>query len=153
MVTQYFSPEGLEKLKKELKERKDETRAEITQKILAAKELGDLSENAEYSEAKEMQGFNEGRILELEDMIKNAVIIGPHQKPEVVIVGSTVKVKSDQHGEQEFTIVGAAESNPAQGFISNESPLGTAFLGRKKSEAIEVKTPGGVVTYKILEIV
>jgi transcription elongation factor GreA len=153
MSTQYLSLEGLEKLKKELEERKDETRAEITRKILAAKELGDLSENAEYSEAKEMQGFNEGRIVELEDVIKNAVIIGPHQKLEAVVVGSTVKVKSDQHGEQKFTIVGAAESNPVQGFISNESPLGTAFLGRKKSEAIEVKTPGGIVTYKILEII
>ena len=153
MVTQYFSPEGLEKLKKELNERKDETRTEITRKILAAKELGDLSENAEYAEAKEMQGFNEGRIVELEDMIKNAVIIGPHQKLGTVVVGSTVKVESDRHGEQKFTIVGAAESNPVQGFISNESPLGTAFLGRKKSEAVEVKTPSGVVTYKILEII
>src|SRR3989344_1744517 len=150
---QYFSPEGLEKLKKELEERKGEIRVEITRKILAAKELGDLSENAEYSEAKEMQGFNEGRIVELEDMIKNAVMIDPHHKFEAVVVGSTVRVKSEQHGEQKFTIDGAAESNPAQGFISNESPLGGAFLGHKKSEAIEVKTPGGVVTYKILEIV
>ena len=153
MAIQYFSPEGLEKLKNELNERKDEARAEITRKILAAKELGDLSENAEYAEAKEAQGFNEGRIVELEEMIKNGVIIGPHQKLEAVVVGSTVKVKSGQHGEQKFTIVGAAESNPVQGFISNESPLGTAFLGRKKSEEIEVKTPGGVVTYKILEII
>ena len=97
---QYFSPEGLEKLKKELEERKDGIRVEITRKILAAKELGDLSENAEYSEAKEMQGFNEGRIVELEDMIKNAVMIDPHQKLEAVVVGSTVRVKSEQHGEQ-----------------------------------------------------
>ncbi len=150
---QYFSPEGLEKLKKELGERKAEIRTEITRKILAAKELGDLSENAEYAEAKEMQGFNEGRIVELEDMIKNAVIISPHQKPEAVVVGSTVRVKSAEHGEQKFTIVGAAESDPLQGFISNESPLGTAFIGRKKTEEIEVKTPGGMVKYKILEII
>ena len=153
MPIQYLSQEGLEKLKRELEERKSEIRADITRKILAAKELGDLSENAEYAEAKQMQGFNEGRIVELEEMIKNAVIISPHQRPEAVVVGSTVRVKSEQHGEQKFTIVGAAESNPIQGFISNESPLGTAFLGRKKSEAIEVKTPGGVVTYKILEII
>lgn len=153
MVTQYFSPEGLGKLKKELEERKGDIRADITRKILAAKELGDLSENAEYAEAKEMQSFNEGRIVELEEMIKNGVIIGEHQKIEAVVVGSTVRVKSERHGEQKFTIVGAAESNPTQGFISNESPLGTAFLGRKKNEAIEVKTPGGIVTYKILEII
>lgn len=153
MTTQYFSPEGLEKLKKELGERKGEIRAEIARKILAAKEMGDLSENAEYSEAKEMQGLNEGRIVELEEMIKNGVIIEPHQKLEAAVVGSTVKVRSDQHGEQKFTIVGAAESNPAQGFISNESPLGTAFLGRKKNEEVDVKTPGGVTKYKILEII
>ncbi|OGN05169.1 MAG: hypothetical protein A2831_01650 [Candidatus Yanofskybacteria bacterium RIFCSPHIGHO2_01_FULL_44_17] len=152
MTAQYFSPEGLEKLKKELEERKAEIRAEITRKILAAKELGDLSENAEYVEAKETQGFNEGRIAELEDMIKNAVIIEPHQKLEAVVVGSTVRVKSE-HGEHKFTIVGAAESNPTQGFISNESPLGTAFLGCKKGEVIEVKTPGGIATYKILDII
>lgn len=153
MSTQYLSLEGLEKLKKELEERKGEVRAEVTRKILAAKELGDLSENAEYIEAKEMQSFNEGRIAELEEMIRNAVLIEPHQKIEAVIVGSTVKVMSGEHGEQKFTIVGAAESNPAHGFISNESPLGTAFLGRKKNEEVEVKTPSGMVKYKILEIV
>ncbi len=152
MPTQYFSPEGLEKLKKELEERKEQIRPDVARKILAAKELGDLSENAEYIEAKEMQSFNEGRIGELEEMIKNAVLISPHQKAEIVAVGSTVRVKSSQHGEQKFTIVGAAESNPSHGFISNESPLGTAFLGRKKNEEIEVKTPGGMVNYKILEV-
>ena len=151
MPNQYFSPEGLEKLKKELEERKGEIRTEITRKILDAKELGDLSENAEYFEAKELQGFNEGRIVELEEVIKSAVVIGPNQKHEVVTVGSTVKVNS-AHGEQKFTIVGAAESDPVQGFISNESPLGTAFIGRKKDEEVEVKTPAGLTTYKILEI-
>ncbi|HEY4506827.1 MAG TPA: transcription elongation factor GreA [Candidatus Paceibacterota bacterium] len=152
MSTQYFSPEGLEKLKSELEERRGQVRAEISAKILAAKELGDLSENAEYTEAKEMQSFNEGRLVELEDMIKNAVIIGPHQKLEAVVVGSSVIVASDKHGEQKFTIVGASESNPSKGFISNESPLGLAFLGRKQSEEVDVRTPGGTVKYKILEI-
>lgn len=153
MTAQYFSPEGLEKLKKELEERREQIRAEITRKILAARELGDFSENAEYVEAKEMQSFNEGRIAELEEMIRSAVLIEPHQKLEAIVVGSTVKVKSGQHGEQKFTIVGAAESNPSHGFISNESPLGTAFLGRKKNEEIEVKTPSGMVKYKIIEII
>ncbi len=151
MPNQYFSPEGLEKLKKELEERRGQIRTEITRKILDAKELGDLSENAEYFEAKELQGFNEGRIVELEEVIKSAVVIGPNQKHEVVTIGSTVKVNS-AHGEQKFTIVGAAESDPVQGFISNESPLGTAFIGRKKDEEVEVKTPAGLTTYKILEI-
>jgi transcription elongation factor GreA len=151
MNNHYFSPEGLEKLKKELEDRRGQIRIDITRKILDAKELGDLSENAEYIEAKDAQGFNEGRIGELEDIIKNAVIINPNQKNEIITVGSTVKVKS-QHGEQKFTIVGAAESNPAEGFISNESPLGTAFIGRKKSEEIEVKTPMGLTKYKIVDI-
>lgn len=151
MSTQYFSPEGLEKLKKELEERKSEIRTEVNRKILAAKELGDLSENAEYIEAKELQGFNEGRIVELEDIVKNAVLIGPQQQHSVVMVGSTVKTSSG-HGEQKFTIVGASESNPTEGFISNESPLGSAFLNHKKGEEVEVKTPGGVAKYKIVEI-
>ena len=151
MSTQYFSPEGLEKLKKELAERKGDIRAEINRKILAAKELGDLSENAEYIEAKELQGFNEGRIVELEDVVKNAVIVSPQQQHSVVMVGSTVKVHS-QNGEQRFTIVGASESNPADGFISNESPIGAALLNHKKGEEVEVKTPAGVIKYKILEI-
>ena len=152
MQNQYFSPEGLEKLKKELEERKGPIRADITRKILDAKELGDLSENAEYFEAKELQGFNEGRIAELEELIKNAVVIGPNHKHEVVTVGSTVKVESSEHGKQKFTIVGAAESDPVQGFISNESPLGMAFLGRRRDEEVEVKTPAGLTKYKILEI-
>ncbi len=151
MQNQYFSPEGLEKLKKELEERKGQIRTDITRKILDAKELGDLSENAEYTEAKELQGFNEGRVVELEEIIKNAIVIGPNHERGVVTVGSTVKVEST-HGEQKFTIVGAAESDPVQGFISNESPLGTAFLGRRKDEEVEVRTPSGVIKYKILEI-
>ncbi len=151
-MAQYFSPEGLEKLKKELEERKGPIRTDITRKVLDAKELGDLSENAEYMEAKELQGFNEGRIVELEEIVKNAVVIGPNHKHEVVAIGSTVRVESREHGEQKFTIVGAAESDPVQGFISNESPLGTAFIGRKKDEEVEVKTPSGLTKYKILEI-
>jgi transcription elongation factor GreA len=150
-MQQYFSSEGLQKLKEELEERKDKIRPEINVRILEAKELGDLSENAEYAEAKDMQSFNEGRIVELEEIIKSAVIIDPAKKPEVVMVGSTVKVDSKQ-GEKKFTIVGASESNPLDGFISNESPLGIAFLGRKKDEEVEVKTPAGITKYKILDI-
>jgi transcription elongation factor GreA len=150
-MAQYFSPEGLEKLKKELEDRKGEIRNDITRRILSAKELGDLSENAEYAEAKELQSFNEGRIGELEEIIKEAVVIGANGRHDVVTVGSTVKSKS-VHGEHKFTIVGPSESDPTQGFISNESPLGNAFIGHKKGEEIEVKTPGGIVKYKIVEI-
>lgn len=147
---QYFSPEGLEKLKKELEERKYTLRKDIAGRISEARDLGDLAENAEFTEAKEMQAFNEGRIEELENIIKNAQMIS-HSSGLLVDVGSTVKAKSPA-GEHTFTIVGASESNPAQGFISNESPLGKSFLGQKKGSEIEVTTPRGVVKYKILEV-
>ena len=150
-MPQYFSAEGLEKLKQELTERKGEKRAEITRRILAAKEMGDLSENAEYAEAKEAQSFNEGRISELEEAIKEGVVIANNNRSDVVVVGSTVKLKSP-HGDHKFTIVGPAESDPIQGFISNESPLGSAFLGHRKGEEVSVKTPGGVVKYRVVEI-
>jgi len=147
---QYFSPEGLEKLKKELEERKYILRKEIAAKIVEAKDLGDLAENAEFTEAKEMQAFNEGRIEELENILKHAQLISK-STGEIVNIGSTVKAKSPV-GEHTFTIVGASESNPAQGFISNESPLGQALVGRTKGNEIEVITPKGVVKYKILEV-
>ena len=147
---QYFSPEGLEKLKKELEDRKYVLRKDIAGRISEARDLGDLAENAEFTEAKEMQGFNEGRIEELENIIKNAQLIS-HSSGLLVDVGSTVKAKSPG-GEHTFTIVGASESNPVQGFISNESPLGKSFLGQKKGSEIEVTTPRGIVKYKILEV-
>lgn len=127
-------------------------RPEIANRIKEAKELGDLSENAEYAEAKEAQSLNEGRIEEIKDVLENAVIIGDQVAAGgKVAVGSHVKVESER-GVQEFDIVGAAESNPLQGFISNESPLGAAFLGHKKGETVEANTPKGMVKYKILEI-
>ncbi len=150
-MTQYFSPEGLEKLKKELEERENKLRPEIAGRIMDAKELGDLSENAEYAEAREAQGMNEGRIEELKDIIKNAQLIDPRQQHKEVAVGSTISVKFGATNKQ-FTIVGAAESNPAQGYISNESPLGSAFIGKKKGEEVEARVPSGMVKYKILEI-
>lgn len=153
-MNQYFSPEGLKKIKEELENRKTELRVDISRRIQEAKSLGDISENAEYQEAVAMQSFNEGRIEELENILKNAVVISNGNMPhhhDLVEVGSTVKVSS-KHGARQFTIVGSSESNPAQGFISNESPLGVAFLGRKKGDEVEVHTPSGKSSYKILEI-
>ena len=150
-MEQYFSSEGLQKLKEELEERRNKLRPEINIKILEAKDLGDLSENAEYAEAKDMQSFNEGRIVELDDLIKDAVIIDPSKKPEAVVVGATIKVNS-KGVEKKLTIVGAAECNPAEGFISNESPLALALIGKRKGDEVEVRTPVGVTKYKILEI-
>ncbi|MDP3953830.1 MAG: transcription elongation factor GreA [bacterium] len=147
----YISPEGLEKLKKELEDRKTITREEINAKIKEAKQFGDLSENSEYTEAREAQGFNEGRIEDLEQMIRDAVIVSGSQKHGAIDVGSTIKVTS-VHGEQKFTIVGVAEADPVNGFISNESPLAEAFIGRKKGEEVEVKVPSGKIKYKINDI-
>ena len=152
MENQYFSKEGLEKLKNELEKRSSVLRPELAKKIKEAKEEGDISENAAFDAAREAQASNEGRIEEIKIILENAVIIDSSiSRSETVIVGSGVKVDSDR-GAQDFIIVGAAESDPIKGFISNESPLGKAFLGRKKGDKVEVKTPKGVSEYKILEI-
>lgn len=151
MSDQYFSKEGLEKLKRELEERISILRPEIATRIKEAKELGDISENAEYDAAKEAQATNEGRIEEIKNILENAVIITSTNGSGVVNVGSSVEVES-KNGIQTFIIVGAAESDPAKGFISNESPLGSAFLGHEKRDKIEVKTPKGVMEYTILEV-
>ncbi len=151
MDNQYFSKEGLEKLKKELEERTTVLRIDIAKRIKEAKEEGDISENAAFDAAMEAQSTNEGRIEEIKSILENAVVIST-TNGGVVSVGSSVKVESKERGANSYVIVGAAESDPVKGFISNESPLGKAFLGRKKGEKIEVKTPKGVVEYKILEI-
>ncbi len=152
MESQYFSKEGLEKLKEEYAYRTGQLRSDIATRIKEAKEQGDLSENAEYTDAKESQSLNEGRIEELKQILDNAVIFAEGgTKSGVVGVGSNLKVQTDKE-VREFTIVGAAESDPAKGLISNESPLGRAFLGRKKGEKVSVQTPKGLVEYKVIEI-
>ena len=151
MDQQYLSKEGLEKLKAELLFRAGDERKAISLRIKEAKEQGDLSENAEYSEAKDAQSKNEGRIQELGVLLDNAVLIAEGDHGGTVEVGSRIKVKAGTNSH-EYTIVGAAESNPLQGYISNESPLGSAFLGRKEGESVNVVTPRGDVQYKILEV-
>ena len=148
----YFTPEGLAKIKKELDVLKKVRRKEIVERIEEAIKLGDLSENAEYHEAKDEQGLNEARIRELEEVIKNAVIIsGEKGKKRCIEVGCTLRVKYDGQ-EREFTIVGPSEANPSEGFISNESPAGEAFLGKKIGDKVNIEVPAGVIEYKILDI-
>lgn len=152
MNDQYFSKEGLEKLKHELQERTEVQRPEIAQRIKEAKEQGDLSENAEFDAAKEAQSLNEGRIEEIRQILDNAVIISSgNSQSGVITVGATLKADCGR-GPQQFVIVGVTESNPSQGYISNESPLGKALLGHKKGDSVEVRTPRGTDTYKILEV-
>lgn len=152
MDSQYFSKEGLEKLKEEYEHRTGKVRDAIVARIKEAKEQGDLSENQEYADAKEAQSMNEGRIEELKQILDNAVIFSSGGgRPGVIGVGSQVKVQTGST-TREFSIVGAAESDPVNGRISNESPLGAAFLGHKKGDEVTVLTPKGNVTYTILEV-
>jgi len=152
MNKQFITSEGLEKLKQELEELKTVRRQEISKRIQRAKEMGDLSENAEYSEAKDEQAMNETRIMEIEETIKNITTIDDrHLNSDVVHIGSTLTVKCN--GEtKEFTIVGSNEANPSEGKISNESPLAMSFLGHKAGDSIEVETPKGKAKYKIVEV-
>jgi transcription elongation factor GreA len=147
----YLSRDGLEKLRTELDEMVSIKRPEVANRIHDAKEHGDLTENAEYEDAKNEQAFVEGRIQALEALIKNATIIDENHSTDHVQIGSTVSVESPD-GSEEFTIVGSAEAKPAEGRISNESPVGRALLGHKKGEKVVVKVPAGDFTYKITGI-
>ena len=147
----YLTPTGLKKLEEELKGLQQKLKA-VSQRIKEAVEMGDLSENAEYHDAKDEQGFIFGRISEIKAVLKNSEVINKKQSDQdVVNVGSTIEVKSDKI-KKTFTIVGAEEANPSQGLISNESPFGNAFLGHKKGDKVEVEAPSGIKTFKIVSI-
>jgi len=146
----YLSSQKLKEIKEELEELK-KRRNLIAERIHEAQNMGDLSENAEYTEAKETQAFNEGRIQELEQVLKNAVIISKKAACESVEVGCEIVVQN-KIGKRTFFIVGSQEADPTQGKISNESPLGRAFLGKKKGDEVMVHTPSGKIHYKILQI-
>ena len=146
-----LTKEGLEKLEKELEELRTTKRAEIAERIAYAKDFGDISENAEYEDAKNEQGMLEGRILVLENMIRNAVLIEGSGDRGVVGVGSTVDVK-DEFGTQTFSIVGPAEVDVAKGRISMESPVGKALLGHSVGETVVVQSPGGSRDITIVKI-
>jgi len=147
----YLSKERLEELKAELEQLLHEGRREVADRLKRAKEYGDLSENSEYSEAKDEQASVERRILELEDTIKNAVIIKKTNGSDTVVVGSTVVVK-DKKNIYTYQIVGSNEAMPEEGKISNESPLGSAFLGHAVGDEVKVGTPKGDTYYTISKI-
>ncbi|MFH1426667.1 MAG: transcription elongation factor GreA [Candidatus Kerfeldbacteria bacterium] len=150
--TIYITEEGLKKLKDELHGLKTVKRKEIAERIQEAKELGDLSENAEYIEAKEEQGFIESRVLELEQMIKNAEVISHPTNDDIIQIGSAFTATSDAGLTVSFSIVGSSEADPSKNLISNESPLGQAFLGHKTGESVTVVTPKGDTVYTIESI-
>lgn len=149
-----LTAEGLAKLETELDELKTVHRREVNDRIRQAKEYGDLSENAEYEDAKQEQAFIEGRILKLEAMIRNARIIDESEyASDEVHLGAIVKVKDIKSSDSyEFWIVGSAEADPPNRRISNESPLGRALIGHKKGTTVDVATPRGLAKYKIESI-
>lgn len=150
----YMTKEGKEKLEKELDYLKTEKRKEVVERIKVARSFGDLSENSEYDAAKDEQAFVESRISQLENMIRNAVIIeDSNEDPNVVTIGKSVKFIELPDGEEEtYTIVGSAESDPFEGKISNDSPMAKSLLGKSIGDEVVVQTPGGEMNVKIIEI-
>ena len=150
-----ITAEGLQKLEEELAKRKGAIREEILERIKEARAQGDLSENSEYDQAKEDQGKNESRIVELEQMIKTAVIIdtSASSKEGKVSLGCTVVLKDMETEEEEsYTLVGTTEADPFENKISNESPVGKAVIGKKIGDVVIAVTPAGELSYKILEV-
>lgn len=148
-----LTKEKLEKLEDELEYLKTKKRPEMAEKIKIARSFGDLSENADYDEAKNEQGEVESRIMKIEDMIRNAKTIEVVANSDTVGVGNTVTLFDEDFDEDvEYKIVGTAESNPLEGYISNESPVGEAIIGRKVGERVEVETPNGKMYFVIKKI-
>ena len=149
----YISPQKLKELKKELEKRKMVLRKQITERIQEAQDLGDITENAEYIEAKEVQASNEIRIMELKKIISTAVVASRKTtKKDIIRINSQIIVKNKKGEKFKFIIVGSEDANPIEGKISNESPLGQAFLKHKEGDEIMVQTPKGKMVYKISRI-
>jgi transcription elongation factor GreA len=149
----FLTPEGLEKLKAELEQLQSVRRPQVAEQIHRAKELGGTVDNAEYDDAKNEQAFVEGRVLTLERMIKNATIIQEEKRPsKTVKLGSKVKVRTQDGEEEHYTIVGSAEASPGEGKISNESPVGSALMGKRMGAEVEAKVPSGTLKLKLIAI-
>jgi len=150
----YLTPEGYEKLRKELEYMKKVKRREISKEIGKARDHGDISENADYDAAKEAQGFNEKKIAELEGKLSLARILDETNIPkDEALIGATVRLKDLESGEEiEYTLVSEMESDFSQGKISVTSPVGKGLLGHKAKETVEISVPAGVIKYKILKI-
>jgi transcription elongation factor GreA len=149
----YLTPEGLAKLKAELEYLRTVRRQEVAKRIQQAKEIGGTVDNAEYDQAKDEQAFIEGRILTLDNIIKNAIIISERIGPsERVQVGSRVTVINEKGQMEQYIIVGSTEADPSQKKISNLSPIGKALLGKRVGEEAEVYVPAGRIRFKVVEI-
>jgi transcription elongation factor GreA len=147
----YLTPEGAERLSAELKELTGPRREELAQRLRSAIQMGDLSENADYHKAKEDQAFLEGRIQEIEAVLRTAVIV-EKTNSDTVTVGSTVTVQEESFDPETYYMVGAKEADPRHGKISNESPIGKALMDHRVGDVVEAETPGGKLKFKILKI-
>ena len=147
----YLTPEGAAKLRAELAELTGAKREELSQRLRAAIQMGDLSENADYHKAKEDQAFLEGRIQEIEAVLRTAVVVEKTHS-DVVTVGSHVTVQEEGFDPETYYVVGAKEADPRNGKISNESPIGSALMEHKVGDVVEAETPGGKLRFKILKI-
>ncbi|MCE5207405.1 MAG: transcription elongation factor GreA [Chloroflexi bacterium] len=149
----YLTALGAKKIKEELEQMKAEGRQSISARLKAAIEMGDLSENADYTSAKEDQGFLEGRIQELEFLLQNSIIIDDMDKDKsLVSIGDTVTIKEGNYPEETYYVVGSKEADPRNGMISHISPLGRAIIGHKAGEQVKVDTPDGPVMFTIIRI-
>jgi transcription elongation factor GreA len=147
----YLTKEGVEELKAEHKELVGQ-RGPIAERIKTAREFGDLSENAEYTSARQEQERVEGRIAEIENILQNVEIIQKPKGDSKVQLGSTVKLKDGGGKSKEFQVVGTVEADPLNGKISDESPIGKALLGKKEGDSVEIKTPAETSVYKVVDI-
>ncbi len=148
----FLTQEGIDKLTKELVNLKGPERVELSKRLRIAIQQGDLSENADYSKAKEDQAFLEGRIQEIQIMLNNMVLIEGSKKDGLVRVGSTITIQEKGREPFEYYMVGAQEADPRNGRISNESPIGKALLGHAAGDNVEVETPGGKIMFNILKV-
>ena len=152
MTQNYLTSEGEAKLQAELQELKGAKREELSQRLRSAIQMGDLSENADYHKAKEDQGFLEGRIQELEAILRNAQIIVENLNKDTVFVGSHVTIQEGNLDSETYHLVGPTEADPRKGRISYESPIGRALMDKKVGDFAEAETPGGKIKFKVLKI-
>jgi transcription elongation factor GreA len=148
----YLTPEGEAKLASELRELKGPKREELSKRLRSAIQMGDLSENADYHKAKEDQGFLEGRIQELEAILRNAIIIKETKSSGVIFIGSHVTIQENDFDPETYHLVGPTEADPRNGRISYESPIGRALMDKKVGDIAEADTPGGKLKFKIIRI-
>ena len=148
----YLTDAGIQKLNYELTNLTAKQRPELAKRLRDAIKMGDLKENADYHAAKEDQAFIEGRILEVQEMLRSSVLISNQIDKQEVSIGSTVTISEDNSDEEQYTLVGPAEADPTMGRISHESPIGQAIIGKSIGDSVQVSTPGGNITFQIIRI-